>query len=118
MIIRKELFSKNGEFSSSTYYYLSSGSPTGWVEDIALATKVSAKTGNMIVNALNTSTMEFSGRGRIDVTSVIVGGDPGPVEAATVLGRLGGQATSEAKQLASRENGKKGGRPKGSKNKA
>lgn len=32
--------------------------------------------------------------------------------AASHLGRLGGQAKSEAKKLSSRENGKKGGRPK------
>jgi hypothetical protein len=33
--------------------------------------------------------------------------------AAVALGRLGGKATSEAKALASRANGKKGGWPKG-----
>jgi len=118
MIIRKELFHKKGEFPSSTYYYLSSGSSTGWTVDKALATKFSAKTGNMIVSALNTSTMELEEGEMIDITSVVVGGDPAPVEAATVLGRLGGQATTEAKQMASRQNGKKGGRPKGSKNKS
>ena len=32
--------------------------------------------------------------------------------AAVALGRKGGQATSTAKATASRENGKKGGRPK------
>lgn len=31
---------------------------------------------------------------------------------ARLLGRLGGQAKSEAKTMSSRENGKKGGRPK------
>jgi len=33
-------------------------------------------------------------------------------KAAVALGRKGGSATSEAKAEASRENGKKGGRPK------
>lgn len=33
-------------------------------------------------------------------------------KAAQELGRLGGQAKSEAKAAASRENGKKGGRPR------
>jgi hypothetical protein len=33
-------------------------------------------------------------------------------KAAQLLGRKGGQAKSPAKQNASRENGKKGGRPK------
>lgn len=33
--------------------------------------------------------------------------------AAVALGRLGGKVTSEAKTLAARENGKKGGWPKG-----
>lgn len=36
---------------------------------------------------------------------------------AAALGRLGGQVKSEAKTAAARENAKKGGRPKGSKNK-
>jgi hypothetical protein len=34
---------------------------------------------------------------------------------AVALGRLGGQQTSEAKTRAARENGRKGGRPKGKK---
>jgi general stress protein YciG len=38
-------------------------------------------------------------------------------QAAAAMGRKGGQSTSEAKRQAVRENGKKGGRPKGSKNK-
>jgi len=33
-------------------------------------------------------------------------------QAAQELGRLGGKSKSEAKKAASRENGKKGGRPK------
>jgi hypothetical protein len=33
-------------------------------------------------------------------------------KAAQQLGRLGGKKTSEAKKAASKENGKKGGRPK------
>jgi hypothetical protein len=33
--------------------------------------------------------------------------------AAVALGRLGGQANTEAQQAARRENGKKGGYPKG-----
>lgn len=37
--------------------------------------------------------------------------------AAAIRGKRGGQSTSEAKIQASRENAKKGGRPKGSKNK-
>jgi hypothetical protein len=37
--------------------------------------------------------------------------------AAQSLGRLGGQAKSEAKTLTARENGKLGGRPKGKKRK-
>jgi hypothetical protein len=36
--------------------------------------------------------------------------------AAVELGRLGGAAKSDAKTAANRLNGKKGGRPKGSKN--
>lgn len=36
---------------------------------------------------------------------------------AVALGRMGGAVRSEAKAAASRENGRKGGRPKGSKNK-
>jgi hypothetical protein len=36
--------------------------------------------------------------------------------AAATLGRKGGKATTDAKVEASRENGQKGGRPKGSKN--
>jgi hypothetical protein len=32
--------------------------------------------------------------------------------AAAILGKLGGKSTSDAKRSASRENGKKGGRPK------
>ena len=35
-----------------------------------------------------------------------------PEEVAKMLGKLGGRSTSEAKQKAARENGKKGGRPK------
>jgi general stress protein YciG len=38
-------------------------------------------------------------------------------ETAAAMGRKGGQSTSEAKRQAVRENGKKGGRPKGGKNK-
>lgn len=37
--------------------------------------------------------------------------------AAVMLGRRGGKKRSEAKALASKANGKLGGRPKGSKNK-
>lgn len=33
-------------------------------------------------------------------------------QAAAALGRKGGKSTSEAKQVAARENGKRGGRPK------
>lgn len=33
------------------------------------------------------------------------------------IGKRGGESTSDAKAAAARENGKKGGRPKGSKNK-
>ena len=36
-------------------------------------------------------------------------------EIAAALGRLGGKARTEKKAMASRENGKKGGRPKGKK---
>ena len=36
-------------------------------------------------------------------------------EAARILGRAGGSVKSERKAAAARENGKKGGRPKGSK---
>lgn len=36
-------------------------------------------------------------------------------EAASILGRKGGAVKSERKASAARENGKKGGRPKGSK---
>jgi hypothetical protein len=32
--------------------------------------------------------------------------------AASILGKLGGRSTSDAKRAASKENGKKGGRPK------
>lgn len=39
-------------------------------------------------------------------------------EAAAALGRKGGASRSAAKVAAVRENGRKGGRPKGSKNKA
>ena len=35
-----------------------------------------------------------------------------PAEAARLLGQRGGSAKSEAKAAASRENGRKGGRPK------
>lgn len=35
-----------------------------------------------------------------------------PLVAASILGHLGGSSTSEAKKKSSRENGKKGGRPK------
>ena len=38
-------------------------------------------------------------------------------QAAAMLGRKGGQATSRAKAAAARENGKKGGWPKGRKRK-
>lgn len=38
-------------------------------------------------------------------------------EAARALGAIGGKAKSKAKASAARRNGKKGGRPKGSKNK-
>lgn len=37
-------------------------------------------------------------------------------KAAQQLGRLGGKKTSEAKAAAARENGKKGGPPKGNQN--
>lgn len=37
-------------------------------------------------------------------------------KAAALLGRLGGSISTDAKATASRENGKKGGRPKGAKN--
>ena len=37
-------------------------------------------------------------------------------KAAQALGRLGGKKTSEAKAAAARENGKKGGAPKGNQN--
>jgi general stress protein YciG len=38
-------------------------------------------------------------------------------EYARLLGRKGGSASTPAKKRSSKENGKKGGRPKGSKNK-
>ena len=41
--------------------------------------------------------------------------DNSPVNPAAALGRLGGLSTSAAKRRAVRANGKKGGRPKGSK---
>lgn len=35
-----------------------------------------------------------------------------PSQIAAIIGRRGGQATSEAKSAAARENGKRGGRPR------
>lgn len=117
VIIKKISNQEKDGLVKSTNSYISSQSPTGWIEDITLAIKFDEDTGIAILSAQKTLLTEAGEGNTYKLTTVAIEGDPEPAEAAAVLGKIGGRATSEAKRLAAIENGKKGGRPKGSKNK-
>lgn len=117
VIILKNLNHRENDFTTSKTCYLSTHSPTGWNEEIHSSIKFDDDTGIAVLSALKTLLTEAGEGKRHNITIVVIEGDPEPAEAAAVLGKIGGKSTSEAKRVASRSNGLKGGRPKGSKNK-